>query len=84
MSLEEIADLCGHSSTAITEPAYRHKLRPVLRKGAVTMGRDLQPTEFHSWGAVIQDQEWGTSFATPSELVRLAMLELTGFEPATP
>jgi integrase len=39
MSLEEIADLCGHSGTSITESVYRHQLRPVLLSGAVTMDR---------------------------------------------
>jgi integrase len=29
VSLEEIADLCGHSGTSITESVYRHELRPV-------------------------------------------------------
>ena len=39
MSLEEIADLCGHSGTSITESVYRHQLRPVLLSGAVAMDR---------------------------------------------
>jgi integrase len=39
MSIEEIADLCGHSGTAITESVYRHQLRPVLLNGAVAMDR---------------------------------------------
>ena len=39
MSIEEIADLCGHSGTTITESVYRHQLRPVLLNGAVTMDR---------------------------------------------
>ena len=39
MSLEEIADLCGHSGTSITESVYRHQLRPVLLNGAVAMDR---------------------------------------------
>ncbi|WP_285699997.1 site-specific integrase [Actinomadura sp. NBRC 104412] len=32
--IENIADLCGHSSTAVTEEVYRHQLRPVITKGA--------------------------------------------------
>jgi integrase len=39
VSIEEIAHLCGHSGTAITESVYRHELRPVLRAGAVAMDR---------------------------------------------
>ncbi|MFL6053294.1 MAG: tyrosine recombinase XerC [Actinoallomurus sp.] len=35
--IENIADLCGHSSTAITEEVYRHQLKPVITKGAETM-----------------------------------------------
>lgn len=35
--LENIADLCGHSSTAVTEEVYRHQLKPVITKGAETM-----------------------------------------------
>ncbi|MEV5574426.1 tyrosine-type recombinase/integrase [Spirillospora sp. NPDC052269] len=32
--LENIADLCGHASTAVTEEVYRHQLKPVITKGA--------------------------------------------------
>ncbi|WP_326564250.1 site-specific integrase [Micromonospora peucetia] len=39
MSLEQIADLCGHSGTTVTETVYRHQLRPVLLGGAVAMDR---------------------------------------------
>lgn len=39
MSIEQIADLCGHSGTTVTESVYRHQLRPVLLGGAVTMDR---------------------------------------------
>ena len=39
MSLEEIADLCGHSGTSITETVYRHQVRPVLLNGAIAMDR---------------------------------------------
>ena len=35
--IENIADLCGHSSTAVTEEVYRHQLKPVITKGAETM-----------------------------------------------
>lgn len=37
--LEDIADLCGHSGTTVTERVYRHQLRPVLLDGAVAMDR---------------------------------------------
>ena len=39
MSLEEIADLCGHSGTSITDTVYRHRLRAVLLNGAIAMDR---------------------------------------------
>lgn len=37
--LEDIADLCGHVGTSVTEKVYRHQLRPVLLGGAVVMDR---------------------------------------------
>jgi len=39
MSIEDIADLCGHAGTSVTEKVYRHQLRPVLLKGAVAMDK---------------------------------------------
>jgi len=39
VSLEQIADLVGHSGTSVTEKVYRHQLRPVLLGGAVVMDR---------------------------------------------
>jgi integrase len=45
MSIEEIADLCGHSGTSITESVYRNQLRPVLLNGAVAMDRIFGPGE---------------------------------------
>lgn len=39
MSIEQIADLCGHSGTTVTEGVYRHQLRPVLLSGAIAMDR---------------------------------------------
>jgi hypothetical protein len=39
VSLEDIAGLCGHSGTTVTEKVYRHQLRPVLLSGAVAMDR---------------------------------------------
>jgi integrase len=36
-SIEEIADLCGHAGTRVTEAVYRHQLRPILLQGAVAM-----------------------------------------------
>ena len=47
MSLEDIADLCGHSGTSITESVYRHQLRPVLLNGAVAMDRIFGPNDTH-------------------------------------
>jgi integrase len=37
VSIEDIADLVGHSSTATTEEVYRHQLKPVITKGADTI-----------------------------------------------
>jgi integrase len=37
VSIETIADLCGHAGTAVTEEVYRHQLKPVITKGAETM-----------------------------------------------
>lgn len=39
ISLEQIAELCGHAGTRVTEAVYRHQLRPVLLNGAVAMDR---------------------------------------------
>jgi len=39
MRLEDIAELCGHAGTRVTEAVYRHQLRPVLLTGAVAMDR---------------------------------------------
>ncbi|MGH3380295.1 MAG: site-specific integrase, partial [Actinoallomurus sp.] len=36
VSIETIADLCGHAGTAVTEEVYRHQLKPVITKGAET------------------------------------------------
>lgn len=38
-SLEDIARLCGHSGSAVTEQVYRHQIRPVMVEGAVQMDR---------------------------------------------
>jgi integrase len=37
--LEDIAELCGHAGTRVTEAVYRHQLRPVLLNGAIAMDR---------------------------------------------
>lgn len=37
--LEDIARLCGHVGTAVTETVYRHQIRPVLIDGARAMDR---------------------------------------------
>jgi hypothetical protein len=39
VSLEDIADLCGHDGTRVTEQVYRHELRPTLLSGAMAMDR---------------------------------------------
>ena len=39
VSIEQIAGLCGHSGTTVTESVYRHQLRPVLLAGAVAMDK---------------------------------------------
>jgi integrase len=39
VTLEEIADLCGHAGTTVTEKVYRFQLRPVLLNGAIAMDR---------------------------------------------
>ncbi|MEU0156762.1 site-specific integrase, partial [Micromonospora fulviviridis] len=38
VSIEQIADLCGHSGTTVTESVYRHQLRPVLLRGRRVTG----------------------------------------------
>lgn len=43
VGLEDIADLCGHSGTTVTELVYRHQLRPVLLQGAAVMDRIFAP-----------------------------------------
>jgi integrase len=43
VSLEDIADLCGHSGTTMAEKVYRHQLRPVLLIGAAAMDRIFAP-----------------------------------------
>jgi integrase len=39
VSIEDIAELCGHAGTRVTEAVYRHQLRPVLLDGAIAMGQ---------------------------------------------
>jgi integrase len=39
VSIEWIAQLVGHSGTAVTEAIYRKELRPVLTEGAEVMAR---------------------------------------------
>jgi integrase len=39
--IEDIAELCGHAGTRVTEAVYRHQLRPVLLNGAVVMDKIL-------------------------------------------
>ncbi|ADJ46815.1 phage integrase-like protein [Amycolatopsis mediterranei S699] len=35
--IEDIARLCGHSGTAVTERVYRHQIRPVMVEAATAM-----------------------------------------------
>ena len=42
--LEEIAQLVGHSGTAVTEAVYRKQIRPVLQQGAVIMDQIFRDT----------------------------------------
>jgi integrase len=39
VALDDIADLCGHAGTSVTEKDYRHQLRPVLLRGAIAIDR---------------------------------------------
>jgi integrase len=39
VSLEDIAQLVGHSGTTVTELVYRHQIRPVIQTGATVMDR---------------------------------------------
>jgi integrase len=41
--VEEISQLVGHSGTTVTEPVYRHQLRPVIQTGATVMDRLFRP-----------------------------------------
>lgn len=37
LSIDEIARLVGHSSSAVTELVYRQQIRPVMQSGVVIM-----------------------------------------------
>jgi integrase len=39
MPLEDIARLCGHSGTAVTETIYRHQIKPIIDQDTVAMDR---------------------------------------------
>jgi hypothetical protein len=43
MTIEKIAELCGHAGTRVTEQVYRKQLRPILLGGAVAMDRIFEP-----------------------------------------
>jgi integrase len=43
-TLEQIADLVGHSGTHVTEAVYRHELRPVILHGAAMMDQIFADT----------------------------------------
>jgi integrase len=45
VTLEQIADLVGHSGTSVTEAVYRHQLRPMLLDGATVMDQIFPPDE---------------------------------------
>jgi site-specific recombinase XerD len=40
--VEDISDLVGHSSTAVTETVYRHEIRPALTDNATAVNRILK------------------------------------------
>ena len=42
-SIELIARLVGHTTTATTEAVYRHELRPVITEGAEIIGKAFRP-----------------------------------------
>ncbi len=42
-SIELIARLVGHTTTATTEAVYRHELRPVITEGAEIIGKAFGP-----------------------------------------
>jgi len=46
VSIEDIADLVGHSSSRTTETVYRHQIRPQLTKGAEAMDAILSQATF--------------------------------------
>ena len=37
MRIEDIADLCGHAGTRVTEEVYRKQIRPTILGGATAM-----------------------------------------------
>ncbi|KAB2365212.1 site-specific integrase [Actinomadura montaniterrae] len=39
VAIEDIARLCGHSGTGVTETVYRLQIRPVIDSGAIAMDR---------------------------------------------
>jgi integrase len=45
MTIEKIAELCGHAGTRVTEQVYRKQLRPVLLDGAIAMDEIFRRTE---------------------------------------
>jgi len=44
-SIELIARLVGHTTTATTEAVYRHELRPVITEGAEIIGKAFGPDQ---------------------------------------
>ena len=63
VAIEDIARLCGHSGTAVTETVYRHQIRPVIEGGATAMDR-LFP-------AIDSEKEPGPSPAKGCHVTRL-------------
>ena len=53
MAVEEIARLCGHSSTTVTETVYPHQFQPVMQSGAEVMPKfsDAGRTSQHRPGS---------------------------------
>lgn len=50
--LEDIARLCGHSGTAVTERVYRHQIRPVMVEAAIAMDDILGTREMKGYVGV--------------------------------
>jgi integrase len=50
VSIEDIAELCGHAGTRVTESVYRHQLRPIVLDGAVAMDQIFATRDLRAVG----------------------------------